>query len=249
MNAGLGSDLATMIEPVLESMGYGLVDIEFGSGGLLRITIEVAGDARPVQIEDCEAVSNQLGRLFMVENVDYDRLEISSPGLDRPLRKDVDFLRYAGERVSLRLRRPVGGRRSFTGVLLPAQAARDRAAAAKVQADATAGKGAAGGPAAAEAVAATEGIQPAVAGEASVGQPEWILIWQDDPEPAPRRPGQARNGRAQPRAKAARPARGTKAGAKAAGEGGDAPSLPEGQWLALSLDQIEKARLVPKLAF
>src|SRR5690606_22290420 len=113
-----GGELAMMIEPVLGSMGYELVDIEFGSGGLLRVVIDSEGGARHVPVEDCEEVRHQLGRLFMVENVDYERLEISSPGLDRPLKKPSDFERFAGEKVSLRLREPIDGRRQFTGVLL-----------------------------------------------------------------------------------------------------------------------------------
>src|SRR5690606_29917431 len=112
-----GGDLAGMIEPVLGSMGYELVDVEFGGGGLLRVVIDVVGGERAVQLEDCERVSHQLSRLFTVEDVDYARLEISSPGLDRPLRKPVDVERLAGERASVGLRRPVDGRRQFTGVL------------------------------------------------------------------------------------------------------------------------------------
>ena len=85
------SNVAEMIEPVLGAMGYELVDVEFGAAGLLRVTIDVAGGARPIQVEDCERVSHQLSRLFLVENLDYDRLEISSPGLDRPLKRPADF--------------------------------------------------------------------------------------------------------------------------------------------------------------
>ncbi len=250
MSAGLGSDLITMIEPVLESMGYGLVDVEFGSGGLLRVTIDIADGSRHVQIEDCEAVSHQLGRVFMVEDVDYDRLEVSSPGLDRPLRKDSDFVRFCGERLSLRLRQPVAGRRSFSGVLLPVDEARRRVAA---QAAAVAQAAEAAAAAAAEGVVvrgrrkpveAVTAVPDVIAGEATAGQPAWVLIWQDDPEPDGRRPAGTK-GKAAPRA---RPKATRKAGGQT-GQEGDGDHVPQGHWLTLSLDQIEKARLVPKLAF
>jgi len=55
--------------------------------------------------------------LFLVENVDYDRLEVSSPGLDRPLKKEADFVRFAGQKAQLKLRMPLAGRKNFTGVI------------------------------------------------------------------------------------------------------------------------------------
>ena len=59
----------------------------------------------------------QLSRVFMVENVDYDSLEVSSPGLDRPLVKPADYRRFAGQDVQLKLRVPLGNQRNFSGVL------------------------------------------------------------------------------------------------------------------------------------
>ena len=82
--------------------------------GLLRLYIDKPGG---IVVDDCVRVSNQLTRLFMVENVDYERLEVSSPGLDRPLVKAADFERFAGERVNLRLHAPIDGRKRFNGVL------------------------------------------------------------------------------------------------------------------------------------
>jgi ribosome maturation factor RimP len=70
-----------------------------------------------VTVDDCAEVSNQLSRVFEVENVDFDRLEISSPGLDRPLKKPTDFVRFSGQIAQLRLRVPLDGRRTLTGVL------------------------------------------------------------------------------------------------------------------------------------
>jgi len=107
--------LDDLLEQTLASLGYELVDLEVSrSGGLMRIFIDRAGG---VNVDDCAAVSNHLTRLFAVEEVDYNRLEVSSPGLDRPLRRAQDFRRFAGERVHVRMRVPVDGRKNFVGVL------------------------------------------------------------------------------------------------------------------------------------
>lgn len=108
-------DLQALIEPTLAGMGYEMVALERVGRGLLRLYIDKPGG---ILIEDCVKVSNQLTRVFMVENVDYDRLEVSSPGLDRPLVKEADFLRFAGEQVKLKLRLPIDGRKKFAGRLL-----------------------------------------------------------------------------------------------------------------------------------
>ena len=68
-----------------------------------------------MNVDDCARVSNHLTRLFAVESVEYDRLEVSSPGLDRPLRKPEDFERFAGERAQVKLRVPVEGARISSG--------------------------------------------------------------------------------------------------------------------------------------
>jgi ribosome maturation factor RimP len=107
-------DLRTLIEPTLAGMGYEMVALERVGRGLLRLYID---KPEGINLDDCVRVSNQLTRLFMVENVDYDRLEVSSPGLDRPLVKEADFLRFAGERANVRLHSPLEGRKRFTGVL------------------------------------------------------------------------------------------------------------------------------------
>ena len=97
-------------------MGYELVDLQASNGGrLLRLFIDKAGG---VGVEDCAAVSRQLARVLEVEGVDYERLEVSSPGLDRPLRKAGDFARFAGQKADVRMRTPdATGRRRFVGVL------------------------------------------------------------------------------------------------------------------------------------
>lgn len=107
--------LAEIIEQAVNGLGYELVDFETSPRArLLRVFIDAP---EGVSIDDCAAVSNHLSRLFVVENVDYDRLEISSPGLDRPLKKAADFVRYAGQEAQLRMRLPINGQRNFSGVL------------------------------------------------------------------------------------------------------------------------------------
>lgn len=97
-------------------MGYELVDLQASNGGrLLRLFIDKQGG---VGVEDCAAVSRQLSRVLEVEGIDYERLEVSSPGLDRPLRKVGDFERFAGQKAEVRMRTPdATGRRRFVGVL------------------------------------------------------------------------------------------------------------------------------------
>jgi ribosome maturation factor RimP len=109
------SVLTALLEKTLAGLRFELVDIELSrSGGMIRVFIDRAGG---VTVEDCAAVSNHLTRLFAVEEVEYSRLEVSSPGLDRPLRQPRDFRRFAGERVHVRMRVPVDGRKNFVGVL------------------------------------------------------------------------------------------------------------------------------------
>jgi len=108
-------ELLKVIEQAVEGLGYELVDFETSPRArLLRVFIDAPNG---VAIEDCTKVSNHLTRLFAVENIDYDRLEVSSPGLDRPLKKEEDFVRFAGQEAQVRLRLPVNGQRNFTGVL------------------------------------------------------------------------------------------------------------------------------------
>lgn len=111
-------------ERAVTGLGYELVDVERSSRGLLRVTIDrVAGRTYAdspgacVTLEDCEAVTRQLQYVLEVEGVDYQRLEVSSPGLDRLLRSPADCRRFVGHRVELALRQPFEGRRRFSGVL------------------------------------------------------------------------------------------------------------------------------------
>src|SRR3954463_9271691 len=108
--------LEALVEPVVAGMGYELVDLQAANGGRhLRLFIDKPSG---IGVEDCAAVSRQLSRVFEVEGVDYERLEVSSPGLDRPLRKQDDFDRFADQKADVRMRRgDASGRRRYIGRL------------------------------------------------------------------------------------------------------------------------------------
>lgn len=123
-------ELSVLLESTLTGMGYELVAWERAGRGLVRVFIDRPEGYVPavvdpdiaqqggITIDDCVAVSNQLGRVFTVENVEYERLEVSSPGLDRPLTKPADFIRFAGQQVNIKLRVPLENRKKFSGRLL-----------------------------------------------------------------------------------------------------------------------------------
>ncbi len=100
------------VEQTISGLGYDLVDLERSAGGLLRVTIDMPWQAdAPVQfitVEDCEKVTRQLQFLLEVENVDYKRLEVGSPGIDRPLRRETDFERFTGQVIDITLKAPIG---------------------------------------------------------------------------------------------------------------------------------------------
>lgn len=117
-----GMDLHKLIETTVTGLGYELVDLEQSARGrMLRIFIDQPEGGAGITVEDCVTVSNQLTRVLMVEEVDYDRLEVSSPGLDRVLKKAADFVRFAGSDVQIKVRVPVNGRRNWAGVLVGVQ--------------------------------------------------------------------------------------------------------------------------------
>ena len=115
--------LEKVVEPALTGLGFELVDLQQSNGGsFLRLFIDKPGG---ITVEDCAMVSRHLTRVLAVEGVDYERLEVSSPGLDRPLRKAADFARFAGRKAEVRMRMPdATGRRRFVGVLRGAQTGR-----------------------------------------------------------------------------------------------------------------------------
>ena len=109
-------DLNGLLEQSLAQLGYELVDLEMSNRGkLLRLFIDKPNG---INIDDCALVSEHVSHLLAVEHdIDYDRLEVSSPGLDRVLKKEADFERFVGNRVKLKLRVPVEGSKNFSGVL------------------------------------------------------------------------------------------------------------------------------------
>ena len=106
-----------IIAAEVENLGYTLVDIEREGRGLLRITIENPDFERLVSVQDCERVSHQLTYTLPVENIPYERLEVSSPGLDRTVKTAADFMRFKDFEVDLKLRVAVASRKHFQGVL------------------------------------------------------------------------------------------------------------------------------------
>lgn len=103
--------LQETIEQTVTGLGYELVEIERTGGGLLRVTIDmpyVKGAEQFINAEDCEKVTRQLQFVLEVEGAEYARLEVSSPGIDRPLRNEKDFERFAGELIDITLKAPIG---------------------------------------------------------------------------------------------------------------------------------------------
>ncbi len=118
-----GAGARAAITGTVTGLGYELVDVERAARGLLRITIDrIPGHAYTapgefITVDDCERVTRQLQYALEVEGLDYARLEVSSPGLDRPLKTEADFERFAGLAVQLALKMPFQGRKNWQGVL------------------------------------------------------------------------------------------------------------------------------------
>jgi len=110
-------NLHTVIDKTVTQLGYELVDFEMQNRGrLLRVFID---SPKGISIDDCVLVSNQIGNVLAVESdIDYDRLEVSSPGLDRVLKKGADFERFVGAKANIKLRAPLEGRKNFIGIIL-----------------------------------------------------------------------------------------------------------------------------------
>ena len=130
---GLNVSVQEIVEQTVIGLGYDLVEIERSAGGLLRVTMDLpwAGHGSPEQfltVEDCEKVTRQLQFALEVDGAEYKRLEVSSPGIDRPLKRQQDFERFVGQVVDLTLKVPIGeaaagavnaNRKKFRGVLEP----------------------------------------------------------------------------------------------------------------------------------
>ena len=138
--------LQDIVEQIVTGLGYDLVEIERSAGGLLRVTIDLpwvkpTDDAPQIEqfvtVEDCEKVTRQLQFALEVDQIEYRRLEVSSPGIDRPLRHQQDFERFVGQVVDITLKAPIGAaaagqvnanRKKFRGVLERAPASPPAAA-------------------------------------------------------------------------------------------------------------------------
>ncbi len=116
-------DWRAAVRGTVEGLRYELVEVERVPRGLLRVTIDrrpgeaYAAPGEAITVDDCEAVTRQLQYVLEVDGVDYARLEVSSPGLDRPLRSEADYERFAGLAVNLTLKEPFQGRKHFQGPL------------------------------------------------------------------------------------------------------------------------------------
>ncbi len=123
-------DWQSAVQGTVKGLGYDLVDAQRSAGGLLRVFIDKLADhpsvgqsaadaeaSRSITVEDCERVTRQLQHVLEVEGCDYQRLEVSSPGLDRPLKKQADFERFAGAQVEVTLKLALKGRKKYRGEL------------------------------------------------------------------------------------------------------------------------------------
>lgn len=144
--------LKEIVEQIVTGLGYDLVEIDRSAGGLLRITIDlpwvppavdVSFDEQFVTVEDCEKVTRQLQFALEVDQIEYSRLEVSSPGIDRPLRNDQDFERFTGHIIDVTLKAPIGAaaagqvnanRKKFRGVLERVEVAPGATEAAQAEA-------------------------------------------------------------------------------------------------------------------
>ena len=153
--------LQQIVEETVIGFGYDLVEIERSAGGLLRITIDFPwqpGLEPFINVEDCEKVNRQLQFALEVDGVEYNRLEVSSPGIDRPLRNDNDFKRFVGQLIDITLKAPMG-----------------EAAAGLVHGNRKKFRG---------TLEYLEGTSAAEAAHA--GQPvHWQIVWSDAPEVKP----------------------------------------------------------------
>ncbi len=117
--SGITEQIAELVEPVLYESGYELVDVEYLSergNWVLRLYVDKEGG---ITIEDCASLSREIGPLIDVKDLIRHKyvLEVSSPGLNRPLKKEADFVRVMGKKIKVKMTAPVNGRRNFSGYL------------------------------------------------------------------------------------------------------------------------------------
>lgn len=106
--------LREILETTVPGLGYELVEIEITPAKMVRVFIDKDGG---VTIDDCELVSNHLNKLFFVENIEYNRLEVSSPGIERPLKKLQDFVRFTDKLAKIKTRELINGQKVFQGII------------------------------------------------------------------------------------------------------------------------------------
>lgn len=113
----MNTNLEEFVSKIVAQMGYELVDFEFqNQGKLIRIFIDKPAS---VTIDDCVDVSNHLNHVLTVEeDIDYERLEVSSPGFDRVIKKIEDFKKFKGENIKIKTRTPIMNQRNFKGKVL-----------------------------------------------------------------------------------------------------------------------------------
>jgi ribosome maturation factor RimP len=249
-----------VIERTVSAMGYELVDVELAGRGLLRVTIDLPAaaylsdpaqpaDAMPpaVRVEDCEKVSHQLSHVLTVENFDYARLEVSSPGLDRPLKRATDYERFEGLEVVLRLREPLSGRRNFEGVLvrddsMPTAPGEPVRWALELP-DPLAPKPRKPGAKVGKATAAKDAARKLAQKEAMKAEAIKAAARKADSAKAAAAKGAAA------KAAPAEIAEGSVDGHEATAPAIDAGEVETVRRLSFTLDEVERARLVPKVKF
>ena len=106
--------LNAILEQTIPGLGYELVDVEIAPSKLVRVYIDKEGG---ITVEDCEIVSNHLTKLLMVEEISYNRLEVSSPGIERPLKKLEDFVRFKDRVAKIKIRELINGEKVFQGII------------------------------------------------------------------------------------------------------------------------------------
>lgn len=107
--------LQAILEQTIPGLGFELVDVEISPGKLIRVFIDKEGG---VTVDDCAEVSNHLGKVFLVEEIDYNRLEVSSPGLERPLKKIADYVRFIGRDAKVKTNKLFNEQKVFKGKIL-----------------------------------------------------------------------------------------------------------------------------------
>jgi ribosome maturation factor RimP len=162
--------LQDIAQQTVSGLGYDLVEIDRSAGGLLRITIDLpwtpSGAEQFVTVEDCEKVTRQLQFALEVEGIEYRRLEVSSPGIDRPLRHEKDFERFVGQVVDITLKQAIG---------------------ASAGAGASAGSGVSAEASASSSRVAVSANRKKFRGklERAEAQTGWQIVWSDEPAAKP----------------------------------------------------------------